>query len=105
MFTPIAKSESSIRNYVFEKYPKGTHIDVVVKSIAEEGKWEIRNVRHTYGIENPNDLQGKDIGTKSLAIYLGGYKIIFSSDVRVYIAFDDKGKLIEVVVIKDVDVF
>ena len=111
LLNPLRQSEADLRERMLKITPIGTNMKEVVKVIKENKKWELEWVDNEsgYGIDKASGEPGEEydfeIGKKSIRICIGtySYRIIFPVQVLVYYGFDEKSKLIDVAVRKDVD--
>ncbi|MCL2109763.1 MAG: hypothetical protein FWH20_10510 [Oscillospiraceae bacterium] len=90
--------------------PIGTDIDRVIKVTEGHLLWDINSIYergYTYINGRPSrggtSKEENIIGVKSMEVYIGKYHMIFRSDVSVFYAFDEEGKLIDVAVLKEWD--
>jgi len=116
----LSRPESAIRRDILRITPIGTSMEDVLKVIEERG-WKLHYARRTAGyflfswngrylVEDGATLsqlesgRSVEIGSKSIRIHLGEYRIIFDIAVDVYFAFDDEWKLIDVAIRREMDV-
>jgi len=115
----LSRPESAIRRDMLRITPIGTSMEDVLKVIEERG-WKLRYSRRTAGYflnyrngrayvgdgASPSQLESGryvEIGSKSIRIHLGEFRMIFDIDVDVYFAFDDEWKLIDVAIRREAD--
>ena len=112
---PLLRTEEGIRNYLLRITPIGTSMEEVIGVIDNHEKWSIRFISEDSGVSLhptvipesssrglynnplfPNNI----IGERSLRVYLGNYSLITRVYVDAFYAFDEDGKLIEILVWK-----
>ena len=116
---PISRPFGSVHNYVLKKIPVGTSWEDC-QQIANDKDWEIRQTSDlgldvcyedgTGYFATEDDIRNgvkfpyrEILGDKSMLIYLGEYHNPLDTAVYTYIAFDEKGELIDVFIRKDID--
>jgi len=116
----LSRPESAIRRDMLIITPIGTSMDDVLKVIEERG-WHLTYARKTAGYflysralrDHVSDVatsrqlesgRSVEIGTQSIRIHLGRYRVILDIYVDVYFAFDDDSKLIDVAIRREMDV-
>lgn len=119
LFQPISHSNKSVGNYVRKHIPIGTSWEDAINTI-ENNKWEIQQTNSEYGLrindeannvsfateEDMSDLKNVNIrivGSKAILVELGEYYAPFNTAVFAYLAFDEKGNLIEIAIRRDID--
>lgn len=121
-FVPITRPDEAVRSYVLRRIPMGTDWDEVIE-LLDEIDWEIDQTRIDRGLrindnagnvsfaseeEMLNGTENPDIvivGSKAMFVELGEFYSPFNTAVSAYMAFDEKGELVEVVIRRDIDAF
>lgn len=121
---PISRPDKAVRSYVMKKIPVGTNRNEAIEIINSKG-WEIDHIAEcglfindaagsvSYADEWTLNLYQNDpfyqnqnkrrVGSKSMKVYLGNYYGPLYTSVKAYIAFDEKEKLIEVFIMREID--
>ncbi|MDR0920015.1 MAG: hypothetical protein LBM93_12365 [Oscillospiraceae bacterium] len=108
---PIRLPNKLVEKYLFLEIPKDTTMEDAIFEI-EKNEWEIRKINYDYGVHfgknsKPNtiNLENEEnlVGSKFIYVYLGEYTVVFECFVYAYLIFDENSKLIQIVVIKDLE--
>lgn len=119
--TPISRSDESVRDYVFKQIPAEISWEDAI-AIIEEEEWEIEEISTDSGLRI-NDVAGnvsfataeemlygakepdttRIVGTQAMLVRLGELYRPFHEAVFAYLAFDEKGELVEVTIRRDID--
>ena len=112
----LSRPESAIRRDLLRITPIGTSKEDVLSVIEERG-WELSWSRSTAGYfivhgqasdgaapYQLDDGRAVEIGTQSLRIHLGRFRVIFAIDVDVYYAFDEDSNLVDIAIRREMDV-
>ena len=119
LFQPISRPNKSVCSYVQKHIPIGTSWEDATNTI-EDNKWKIKQTNSEYGLrindeadnvsfaakEDVTDLNNDNIriaGSKAMLVKLGEYYAPFNTAVFAYLAFDEKGNLIEIAIRRDID--
>ena len=109
---PLRRSSSNIRKKMLKQFPVGTHISDVVQAVESNANWKHLIVQETRGVFiHPEtgqitfygDESFNCIGTQAIRFCLGEYRSVFPCSVLVYMAFDDSGYLVEILINKEYD--
>ena len=108
MSNPLRKSEGNIRKRLLEITPVDSTMDEVVEAAKKNG-WEVRGINNKsgYGLTNngrPTAGGNNKVGVQSIKLDIGKYYNPFRVDISVFYGFDEDGKLIDLAVIKYIDV-
>ena len=105
MSNPLRWSNESIKVHLLKTTPIGMDMEDVVEVIESNGwKYHIRDYGNVYvNGRARRSLMGQPVGVKSIAVYLGEYRVIFARSVTVFYGFDKDSKLIDIGVLKEVD--
>jgi len=111
---PLRKSEDGIRADLLKLIPLDTEMQEAISIVKGKDKWTIDWVDEEDGIVvgpyGPGTVlvlnNEKRIGEKSMLVYLGYYyKYCFiQTDVSAFFAFDENSKLIEIAILKSMNV-
>lgn len=112
MLNPLRWKEYAIKDMLLEFTPVGTDMDSVIETLENKKNYEIEYVsyKHGYGMDNsgPSDAAvsfgQKEIGKKSIRVYLGEYRVIFCVDVIAFYGFNEENELVDIDIRKDYDV-
>lgn len=111
LVNPMRRSESLATNYILRLTPIGTDMDEVIRIIENHRNWNIARINREQGFAHPRQgglsiEQGRTIvGEKSIRVDMRRYiPFVFfpfmETNVSMFWAFDEDGKLIEVYVWK-----
>jgi hypothetical protein len=98
-------------------FPKGMHMEEVIRISERRNGWRITSIRENSGVlmfgREPRHaphanytgdlLRGRIIGEQTISLHLGYYRTIFITDVVAYLAFDEDGYLIEIAIARITD--
>jgi hypothetical protein len=99
---PLRRSGDRIRNDILKVTPVGMNMDEVRKVIAKEN-WRMTGGSSERGYtDHRHSPPRQPVGEKYICADIGqiSYFIILSCTVRIYWGFDENGKLIDVYVVK-----
>jgi len=112
----LSRPESAIRRDLLRITPIGTSKEEVLSVIEERG-WTLMWTRVTAGYflnrgrvgDGPNPFmvesgESFEIGTQSLRMHLGRFRMILDIDVCAYYAFDEDSKLVDIAIRREMDV-
>jgi len=112
----LSRPESAIRRDLLRITPVGTGKEDVIRIIEERG-WTLSWTRATRGYfivrgqasdgATPAQLEdgtAVEIGTQSIRIHLGRFRVILAVDVCVYFAFDEDSNLVDIAIRREMDV-
>ena len=119
LFQPLSRPDRNVRNYVLKRLPIGTSMDEALKTIEQNG-WSIKQTNTEYGLRindratyadfaTQADLSDTDndhiriVGSQSMYAELGEYHVPLDTVVSAYFAFDENGRLAEIVIRRDID--
>ena len=112
MVNPLLRTTNSIQRNLLRITPLGTSIDDVVIIIVNNANWGLFSVHEDWGVlllgyRLPTFGSPRDgstvIGSKSVIVNLGNHSFFLSFNVRAFFAFDEDGKLIDILVRRDAD--
>jgi hypothetical protein len=90
---PLRKPDGEVHRYLLENVPVGSSLDTL-KAVAAQKGWRINGTWDGY--TEHSDWGGID-GHTVAWVYLGGYRNFFRTDLDSFWAFDESGKLLDVV--------
>ena len=90
---PLRKSDRAVHRYLLENVPVGSTLETL-KAVAAQKGWRINSTWDGY--TEHSDWGGID-GHTVAWVYLGGYRNFFQTDLDSFWAFDEDGKLVDVV--------
>lgn len=120
IYNPLIQSDESVRKYILYCIPMGTDVREVEKVVHNKG-WTISEYKEDRGIRIVKDaysycfaskeemINGTDnprakiVGSKSMLVEIGEYRLFYYTYVRAFLVFDENDKLVEVVVWHEVD--
>lgn len=115
---PLMRPSANIRRYLLQITPINTSIEDVICIANSNPNWSIITVREEHGFTlQPRTFSPMRIhpaamtrefpivGERSVIVHLGTYHAPMRVDVTAFYAFDENGKLIEILVLKEVDMF
>ncbi len=114
LFVPIARSQQHVRQFLLNIIPIGTKWNDAIDIIDRKKEWVLEAAYIDAGV-SLNTKTGQcwiddtkhefvdNFGTQSMRIYIGEYYFPLSHVVKAYLAFDDEGNLIEILVQKEID--
>jgi len=114
LLNPLLRTNEGLRRHLLQKTPAGTSMEDVVDSINNNSSWTIR---HRGGgivyclkdqiptrFSNGNILDSTIVGEHSIEVRLGIYRIPIKVYVTAFYAFDENGKLIDILVLREYDI-
>ena len=90
---PLRRSDQAVHRYLIENVPVGSTLEAL-ESVAAQKGWRINGTWE--GHTTHSDWGGID-GHIVAWVYLGGYRNFFQTDLDSFWAFDESGKLVDVV--------
>lgn len=120
LFVPISRTDTAVRDYVFQKVPKGTSWNDTIE-IINKNSWKIKQTDNNCGIRIGQDgtdygfaseeemKNGSEhshilvVGVKSMLVELGEFYSPLHTAVYAYMAFDENDELLEVSIRRDID--
>ena len=110
---PITRPLSSVRRYMLRQIPIGASMEDVIRIVDSNENWTTRHIREQFGVvllygtSLPSSFTPREgsvvIGDQSMRVHLGTYHIIIRIDVSAYFAFDNDGKLIDILIRRELD--
>jgi hypothetical protein len=90
---PLRKSDRAVHRYLLESVPVGSTLETL-RAVAAQKGWRINGTWEGHAAHS--DWGGID-GQTVAWVYLGGYRNFFQTDLDSFWAFDESGKLVDVV--------
>ena len=90
---PLRRSDQAVHRYLLKNVPVGSTFETL-KSVAAQKGWRINGTWN--GHVAHSDWGGID-GHTIAWVYLGGYRHLFQTDLDSFWAFDENGKLVDVI--------
>jgi hypothetical protein len=105
---PLRKSHEGVTKDLLKLTPIGMDIKEVEKVIKNKKEWEIMYISYEQGFVHPYRYHLADdyvVGEKSIRVFFGRYNFLFiPMSVSAFWGFDEEGKLIEIYVVKNMNI-